>query len=95
MDRDTIIDTLQNSTFEFVRGLQNTNTRHKTESNRRKTDYLTRSGDHRKQQENPFGELDMHLARFFMNAKKASGEDFIGRHVKVNSKGGEPLSGLQ
>lgn len=77
VERETVIDTQEDSTFEFVRGLQNTNTRRKTESDLRKfNDYLTKNGEHRNPEEIPVYDLDMHLARFFMNAKKASGEDY-------------------
>lgn len=40
------------------------------------TDYLTRSSEFRKPEKIPVGELNMHLERFFMNAKKASGDDY-------------------
>lgn len=76
-ERENVTDTQEDSTFEFVRGLQNTNTRRKTESDLRKfNDYLTKNGEHRNPEEIPVYDLDMHLARFFMNAKKASGDDY-------------------
>uniref|UniRef100_A0A8W8NP22 Tyr recombinase domain-containing protein n=1 Tax=Magallana gigas TaxID=29159 RepID=A0A8W8NP22_MAGGI len=77
VERETVTDTQKDSTFEFVRGLQNTNTRRKNESDLRKfNDYLTKNDEHRNPEEIPVYELDMHLARFFINAKKASGEDY-------------------
>lgn len=76
-ERENVTDTQEDSTFEFVRGLQNTNTRRKTESDLRKfNNYLTKNGEHRNPEEIPVYDLDMHLARFFINAKKAGGEDF-------------------
>eukprot|EP00105_Crassostrea_gigas_P032800 XP_011455947.1 PREDICTED: uncharacterized protein LOC105348291 isoform X1 [Crassostrea gigas] len=77
VERENVTNTQEDFTFEFVRGLQNTNTRRKTESDLRKfNDYLTKNGEHRNPEEIPVYDMDMHLARFFMNAKKASGEDY-------------------
>ncbi|XP_052705738.1 uncharacterized protein LOC128181386 [Crassostrea angulata] len=77
VERETVTDTQEDSTFEFVKGLQNTNTRRKIEFDLRKfNDYLTKNGEHRNPEEIPVYDLDMHLARFFTNAKKASGEDY-------------------
>lgn len=43
VERETVTDTQEDSTFQFVRGLQNTNTRRKTESDLGKfNDYLTK-----------------------------------------------------
>lgn len=43
VERETVTDTQEESTFQFVRGLQNTNTRRKTESDLGKfNDYLTK-----------------------------------------------------
>lgn len=52
-------------------------TRRKTEADVWKfIDVFLRSGQPRKPDEIPVEELDIHLARLFMNAKKASGENY-------------------
>lgn len=40
-------------------------------------DYLTRSGEFIKPKEIPVGELDMHLTRFLVNARKANEPDTL------------------
>eukprot|EP00105_Crassostrea_gigas_P002132 XP_011414559.1 PREDICTED: zinc finger MYM-type protein 3 isoform X2 [Crassostrea gigas] len=77
VEREIVTDTQEDSTFEFVRGLQNTNTRRKTEPDLGKfNDYLTKNDEHRNPEKIPVYDLEMHLARFVMNAKEASGEDY-------------------
>jgi hypothetical protein len=64
-------------TDRFIESMRNVNTVRKTNSDIQKLQqWLEKQNEHREIETIPAQELDLHLARFFMTAKKLNGDEF-------------------